>query len=440
MLDNLPLRSRLSLLLGAVVAAGLVFGVGLLTLQAGARIRAEAEAATSLAQDVVEDALLRAQTAPDADAELARLVEQAKKFRHIRIYLETGGPPPAFAAIKRAPAWFARLISPHERISRIELSGRLRGAVLIALDPADEIAEIWQEIMGLAPGAALLALTAFALVSAATSRALAPISLLADNLARLERGERRLRVPSGGSPEFVVIAKRVNALASALERLDDENHRLLQSMIDVQEEERKDIARDLHDEIGPFLFAIRAGVGALRRKGAGFRLEADCARIDDQIAALQRVNRRILARLRPAALEEIGLAEALQALAQGWRDSHPETTIELRVADCPLDEARALAAYRIVQEGLTNAFRHAGPRHIEIEAGRATSSEMRICIRDDGAGLAEGWRPGLGLRGMSERLAALGGSLALENGPECGARLTALLPLQSLSPVGSFSV
>jgi two-component system sensor histidine kinase UhpB len=73
-------------------------------------------------------------------------------------------------------------------------------------------------------------------------------------------------------------------------------------MIHVQEDERRDIARDLHDEIGPFLFAIRAGVGALRRKAASNGFEPDCARIDAQIAALQQVNRRVLARLRPPRL------------------------------------------------------------------------------------------------------------------------------------------
>ncbi|KAF0120658.1 MAG: integral membrane sensor signal transduction histidine kinase, partial [Methylocystaceae bacterium] len=105
-------------------------------------------------------------------------------------------------------------------------------------------------------------------------------------------------------------------------------------MIHVQDEERKDIARDLHDEIGPFLFTVRAGVGALARRATApgadpIRLAEDCARIDAQIAALQQVNRRILGRLRPAALEEMGLADALEALAQGWRDANPKVAIAL---------------------------------------------------------------------------------------------------------------
>ena len=291
---------------------------------------------------------------------------------------------------------------------RIELTGRLAGVLAIAPDPADEIAEIWEEILGLTLGGALVALAAFVLLYAAVAGTLAPISSLAAALARLERGELATRAPRGGSPEFVIIADRINALAAALERLDAENHRLLRSMIHVQEEERRTIARDLHDEIGPFLFAIRAGVGALPRKGAGASLDADCAKLDAQIAELQQLNRRILARLRPAALEEMGLSGALEALAQNWRKSRPEVAITLRSEDLELTENMALAAYRVVQEGVTNAFRHAGARHIAVEVFCA-SKELVLRVTDDGAGLKPGWREGLGLRGMSERVGALGG-------------------------------
>jgi len=429
MLDRLPLRSRLSFLLGGVLAAGLLFGVALLTLQAGARIRAEADAATSLAQDFLEDALLRARAAQDPEAELARIVDQARKFRHLRIYREGVEPAPPRSAASRAPAWFASLLNPPEKVIRIALEPPLQGALLIALDPADEIFEIWQEIAGLAPGGALVAIAAFALLFAAVSHALAPVSALSESLQRLELGERSVRVAPGASPEFVAITDRINALAAALERLDEENHKLLQRMIEVQEDERKAVARDLHDEIGPFLFSIRAGVGALARKGANEALEADCARIDAQVASLQQVNRGILSRLRPAALEEMGLAEALRALAQGWRDRHPEIVIDLRVDDCAVKEAAALAAYRVVQEGLTNAFRHSGASRVEIAVERDGACLLRIDVRDDGRGLAPGWREGLGLRGMRERLAAQGGALTLVNGAQGGAELEARLPL-----------
>jgi two-component system, NarL family, sensor histidine kinase UhpB len=431
MIENLSLRSRIMMLLASVLAMGLALGIVTLVLHAGARIRAEAEAATRLGEDFVENALARAATAPDPQAELRRLLAQAQKLRHVRIFLEGDAAPPSqsLAGSRRAPDWFAALATPRETITRIAAPAPMPGAVLIAADPSDEIAEIWEEILGLALGGALVALAAFALVFIAISRTLAPVSALAQGLEALEKGERSLRVPRAGSPEFAAITDRINALAEALARLDAENRDLLRRMIHVQETERRDIARDLHDEMGPFLFAIRAGVGALRRKPQGAGVERDCERLDEQIAALQGVNRRILARLRPAALEELGLAGALDALVRGWRETHPQATITLSVADCALDEETALVAYRIAQEGLTNALRHAEARRVSIDVRPAGDRELRVRVDDDGTGLKPGWRHGLGLRGMSERIAALGGRLTFKSGAPKGATLEAALPL-----------
>ncbi|HEY8125882.1 MAG TPA: histidine kinase [Methylocystis sp.] len=434
MFRRLSLRLRLSLLLGVVLALGLALGVGLLVLHAGARVRAEADGATRLARDLVEATLTRLDAEPDPQAEIARLLSDARRLRHVRVTL-AGEKPPSGEDVDRAPQWFTRLVLPNAAVIRIETG---RGApILIAPNPADEIAEIWQEIVWLAIGGAGIAVAAFALVSLAVSRTLRPVATLADGLQRLERGEHTMRVPADGSPEFVIIAERINTLAATLQRLDDENRRLVRRMIHVQDEERKDIARDLHDEIGPFLFTVRAGVGALARRAAApgaepARLTEDCARIDAQIAALQQVNRRILGRLRPAALEEMGLADALQALAQGWREANPEVAIMLSIdsASGDIEEAIALTAYRIVQEGLANALRHSGASRVEVAVKRSKGA-LHVVVRDNGAGL-EAARPpsGLGLRGMSERVGALGGALTLGNDAKGGARLTASLPMR----------
>ncbi len=432
MFKTLPLLSRLSLLLGAVLALGLALGVVLLVLQAGGRIRVEAEAARRLAQDFVESALPRVEAASDPNAELAHLLQQAQKLRHVRIFLE--GSRAGATPDLRAPAWFQTLATPRETASRITLPPPLGGVLVIAANPADEIAEIWGEIVELSIVGALVAFAAFGLMFFAVSRTLAPVSALVDGLSRLEHGENETRVPASGSPEFVVIAERINALAAALEQLDAENRRLLARSIEVQEKERQEIAQDLHDEIGPFLFAIRAGIGALSRRQGNAALGEDCARIDAQVAALQLVNRRILARLRPPALEEMGLAGALEALARGWRETHPQPAISVQVDAPLLDENLALVAYRIVQEGLTNALRHAGAARITVGVSRPAPNELRLRVEDDGRGFAKGWRQGLGLRGMSERVAALGGRLTLANAAPKGAVLEARLPFEAPQP------
>jgi len=431
---SLSMRARLSLLLGAVLATGLALGFGLLILHAGARVRAEAEAATRLARELVEATLPRLATAPDPLGELTKILADARRLRHVRVALE-GADAPA-RPDRRAPEWFSALALPAPMAGRIETP--LNKTIVIAANPADEIAEIWQEIVWLAIGGAGVAMAAFGLVSFAVSRTLRPIAALSEGLQRLERGDLAVRAPANGPPEFVAIAERINALAATLQRLDDENRRLVRRMIHVQDEERRDIARDLHDEIGPFLFTVRAGVGALARKAATpgvepARLAEDCARMDAQIAALQQVNRRILGRLRPAALDEMGLADALRALAQGWRETRPDVSIELTLdgAENEIDEASALTAYRVVQEGLTNAYRHSGATRINVCATRETG-RLRIEVSDNGSGLPTAPdSAGLGLRGMSERVGALGGDLSITSDAQGGARLLATLPLAS---------
>ncbi|KAF0120657.1 MAG: integral membrane sensor signal transduction histidine kinase [Methylocystaceae bacterium] len=239
MLRRLSLRLRLSLLLGVVLALGLALGVGLLVLHAGARVRAEADGATRLARELVEATLTRLDAAPDPQAEIARLLADARRLRHVRVTL-AGEETPAREDVDRAPQWFTRLVLPNAAVTRIE-TGR-GAAIMIASNPADEIAEIWQEIVWLAIGGAGIAVAAFALVSLAVSRTLRPVATLAEGLQRLERGEHSMRVPADGSPEFVIIAERINALAATLQRLDEENRRLVRRMIHVQDEERKDIA------------------------------------------------------------------------------------------------------------------------------------------------------------------------------------------------------
>jgi len=463
MFANLPLRWRLSLLLGSVLSFGLAIGIGLLVLHAGARIRAESEAATALAREFVVEALNRADASADPRAEIGHALAAAQSLRHVRIYVDDGAPPPPVADW-RAPEWFVAAVSPRASETRIAPQGRafLRGPVVIAARPLDEIAEIWEEAVWLAAGAAGVALVAFGLLSLVVSRTLSPVSALAEGLARLERGERKIKVAPGASPEFVAIAAEINALAATLARLDAENGSLVRRMIDVQDEERRDIARDLHDEIGPFLFAIRAGVGALARKATtsapdARALAADCEKIDGQIAALQEVNRRILGRLRPAALAEMGLLGALEALARGWRDARPDVALELDASAADAadsDETLALTAYRVAQEGLTNAFRHSGATRVALSLQRIARADagdaLRIVVRDNGAGMidaapadvglsgggvrGEGARGGgvrgMGLRGMSERVGALGGSVTLGSAEGGGAELRALLPLE----------
>jgi two-component system sensor histidine kinase UhpB len=451
MVDRFSLRARLSLLLVLVLAAGLAAGLGALVMHAGARIGAESDAAIRLARELVETKAPQLEAAADPQAELEKLFADVRRLRHVRIGRE--GAPQPFLRDRVAPEWFTALVMPTQAESRIATPV---ATIVVSSNPLDEIDEVWQEIVWLATGALALALIALWLGSLGLSRALRPVAAVADSLSRLEGGDYAIRLAPEGPPEFVDIAERINALAATLQGLDADNRTLVQRMIDVQEQERRDIARDLHDEIGPFLFTARASIGALARKAttqslSPAQLAAECARIDAQIAALQEINRRILGRLRPPALEEMGLADAVAALARGWQDTHPDIvlTVSTRRAGDGIDDGVALAAYRVVQEGLTNAYRHAGAKRIEVSINDGPAA-LEVIVQDDGGGLSgapanqkgtgQGVRQqvgqGLGLRGMAERLAALGGSLHVEQPASGGLRLVATIPATQ-TPTGS---
>jgi two-component system, NarL family, sensor histidine kinase UhpB len=176
---------------------------------------------------------------------------------------------------------------------------------------------------------------------------------------------------------------------------------------------------------------------SLQKEGRG-DATAVAISIRDQVEALQGHNRRILAHLRPVALEELGLIEALRALVEQWREDEPNVELafsaDARVAE--LGERASLMTYRFVQEALTNAFRHSRAHRIEAtlaydEAGSTGSARdpalagLIIRISDDGRGIAPDTAPGMGLLGMRERVRALGGAVAVANGPNGGAVLEA---------------
>jgi two-component system sensor histidine kinase UhpB len=430
-----------------VLAAGLAAGLGALLLHAETRIRNETEAAMRLARELVETRLPDIRASEDPRAALIQLADDANRLRHVRVELadrQAALTPVDGSGADRphAPEWFLRHVTPPAPSLRIEAPG---DAILVSADPTDETGEVWQEIVWLAIGALAVAMFAFGLVSFAVNRTLRPVTTLSAALLSLERGQLDVRAATSGSPEFALIAARINALATTLQDLDAENHRLIQRIIHVQDDERREIARDLHDEIGSFLFAVRAGVGGLARRLAApdatpAPLAADCARIEGQIAALQETNRRILGRLRPAALAEMGLIEALRALADGWRQTRPDVEIALACDGTTLakDEILALTAYRVAQEGLTNAFRHSGASRIVLGV-IIDDKFVQIAIEDNGCGLPEpahrhGYA-GLGLRGLAERVAALDGALRVENMPTGGVRLVARIP-QKPRPAG----
>ena len=204
------------------------------------------------------------------------------------------------------------------------------------------------------------------------------------------------------------------------------------------EEERRLIAHELHDEFGQSVTAIRSLALAIATQSTQPPMSDAARLISEEAARLYDAMHGLIPRLMPVSLDTLSLAETLENLVRDWQRRNPGVTLSLR-HDLPseLGPSVTLAAYRVVQEGLINALRHAQATHIEINLQSRLDEEqhMIVTVTDDGVGLpiAESWaRPGhFGIRGLTERVEHLGGNLPIGNRDPHGVTLVAEIPLVS---------
>ncbi|MGV9771533.1 sensor histidine kinase [Streptosporangium sp. NPDC003464] len=226
-----------------------------------------------------------------------------------------------------------------------------------------------------------------------------------------------------GREPMAVLARHLAELAHAV-RLTADLHRSRERILTTRDEERRRLGRELHDGLGPALTSVTLTIDEARR-----RLEADpraveklLVRVREEMTATIASVRELVYGLRPPALDDLGLEGALRACA-----GEGAVTV-----DGPLDDLPAaveVAAYRITQEALTNARRHAGPATILLRL-RRLPGELRVEVTDDGIGLPENPAAGVGLTSMRERAAEVGGCCVIGRRPGGGTEVTARLPTE----------
>jgi len=227
------------------------------------------------------------------------------------------------------------------------------------------------------------------------------------------------------------LQERVAAQAQAAALLAH-NRDLAQRLIQVQESERRALARELHDELGQHSSAIRAEASFLLHGATtpGPQLRASAQRIAASAETLHHLVRDMLKRLRPQTLDSLGLAAALQELCENWEE---QTGIACgffpALGEVGGEDARAMAVFRLVQEALTNVARHAQASQVRVSL-RESQGDWLLVVQDDGQGLHEPPRTGsgLGLIGMHERVAALHGQIRLQVPAGQGLRIEVQLP------------
>lgn len=444
MWQRLSLRARLNTLLALVLMLGLAVNVTRLALEAAPRVRAEDQSVIRLAREFIATLVAGLDEAPDPEARLQHIVADLSRLRHVSIGREDGGdvvapvsPPAEDADASSPPAWFVRLVHPEQTTLRVPVSvdGRSLGALVITSHPTDEMVEIWDGIVTQLEVGSAIAVFLLLITMIVVGRALEPIKGLAQAMQGIEAGHYDTRVAPSGPPELAAICGRLNHLAATLGEAVEDKRRLAARVVSLQDVERKEIARELHDEFGPYLFSLRAHASSLSKMAAAeapdmAALQRHGGAMLEQVNALQQSNRRVLARLRPAGLAELGLHEALGALARLWREANPDVAVEIALSEMgDVGETAELTIYRVVQEALTNVFRHAGATEVRVSIV-PDDAGVRVCVRDNGAGLPDNHRLGLGLTGMRERVLALGGEMAVTS-TEQGVMVEATVPMSS---------
>jgi signal transduction histidine kinase len=247
-------------------------------------------------------------------------------------------------------------------------------------------------------------------------------------------------VEYGGGQATLMVMRDISELKRAQAELAASHAdltRLVTELDNIQEAERRRIAREVHDDLQQTLAAIRMDLRSLgdRLDGTSSAVAPALTRIDALAEAAIASTRRIINDLRPQVLEDLGLVAALETLATRFELRHG-VDCSLRISDLSrgddgIDPAVVTCLYRVAQEALNNVAKHARASHVQLHLQQVGADRLRLTISDDGLGLAEAdlRKPqSFGLLGMRERVRAAQGSLQVVGAPDGGTRLTVEIP------------
>lgn len=339
------------------------------------------------------------------------------------------------------PRWFGSLYSQlfepdYEASRRFSFNAITYGTILVSLNRQVETSRAWHNLQAVIGILSVSILAVCLLVYVTINRLLRPAQLIVGGLEKMRNGELHTRLPAFDIVEWRRTSEAINALANSQQQVLAENQRLALKLMNVQEEEHRYIARELHDEFGQCL----AGINAMNTSISQSARE-DYPKILPELENIKHITehmmvalRNLLTRLRPADVDEIGLEKSLQKLVKSWHQRTGNRTLfELQI-DAPLPvlpEPLPVNIYRIVQEALTNIAKHAQATQAKIHLFNPDSNALELVIEDNGLADNDNLQQsmGMGLLGIHERVGALGGQTtiaAIENG---GLKMRIQLPI-----------
>ncbi|MBU2581388.1 MAG: HAMP domain-containing protein [Alphaproteobacteria bacterium] len=423
----MTLKSTLLASIVAVALVTLLFGASISYWHALSKVEAEMQAAIAVGSRIAANAVDDAEESADPSRRLHLLIADFNGDRHLRAFWQdTSGRVIAAShpstSARAVPDWFHEIFRQPEQMIAVDLPTAFDGlgSFHLQTDSRNEVAEVWDDIWNTLKILGVLCMLVLGCVYWLLNRALQPLSALAGALNAIHKSSDAPRIPETGPSEFVEVYSGFNAMAERLQQTEAKNRRLTEQLAAVQEEERADLARDLHDEIGPFLFSVDVDATSIAHcldNGKEAEIPARVKTIRESVWHMQRHVRELLGRLRSDGFVDIGLVDAIDNLIDFWKTRYPAVSIELSAPSHPLGKELEQTVFRIIQESLSNAMRHGRPAKVEIEIDHSVEGIL-VEVRDDGLGMnSEGGAggSGFGIPGMRERIDALSGEF--EVGP-----------------------
>jgi two-component system sensor histidine kinase UhpB len=346
-----------------------------------------------------------------------------------------------------SPNWFvdAYTIFPGQSVVELPLfhKGEVKGTVLATMEASAIAGRAWLELSRLLGIGAVMILAMCLLVYLVIERSLRPTAEILSGLNRLADGDLEHRLPRFKMRELDRIAEVFNGMAQRLEATTHERSELARKLVNAQEQERRHIARELHDDVAQRLSAVNGLATSIKR--ACLHAAPSAARQSEELVKIasgtMRSLRDTLTYLRPPEIDDLGLISSLQDLVEGHnRLANGNTTYRLETNgmfdDLPVEMSAHV--YRIVQEGLNNAARHANARTVSVllENSFDAGTNMRridLAVIDDGVSVtapARDGQGGVGLVGIRERVYALSGTFAAGQRDANGFELRVSFPVR----------
>lgn len=431
----MSIRALINLRIIASVILILILSASIAVWQARNSVEEEVKSSINLAVQMIEFGFNQLPSSnKDNDAWLQKIATM-QPVRHLHISIEqnqselqnnnTLGIKDNESA---APHWFIKAVAVNSFTHNydIKIVDGSTKTIFITANPMDEISEAWGETKAYFWSIVLMLSIIFFTVNLVFHSVLQAVKVILSGLRQVETGCFDHILPRFKISEFDAIAIEINKMSLALKTAQQNNQALARHTMQIQETERQNMSRELHDEMGQSLTAIKAMAVTCQQADTDVKaVTGSIVQICDHLSV---VVRSMMRTLHPLSLTELGLGATLSELIREWQRRSAKLQFDLNY-DVSLEKLNhdiTIHVYRIVQECLTNVVRHANASEVTVLVSKR-GNKVWITVSDNGQGNQLN-SPGFGLLGMRERAESLGGQFTIESAQQGGVNVVVQLP------------